>query len=75
MPVHLPPDGARSFSELRNAVFARVTYGAIRSVGLRVFRHLHDLDLRFHLSRQTGALSRTIDRGTRGVHPALPSWM
>lgn len=58
---------SRETPELRNAVFARVTYGAIRSVGLRVFEHLHHLDLRFHLSRQTGALSRTVDRGTRGA--------
>jgi ATP-binding cassette subfamily B (MDR/TAP) protein 7 len=50
-----------------------VTYGAIRSVGLRVFRHLHALDLGFHLSRHTGALNRTIDRGTRGINFILTS--
>lgn len=60
-------------TELRNAMFARVTYGAIRSVGLRVFSHLHDLDLQFHLARQTGALSRTIERGTRGINFILTS--
>jgi len=54
-------------------VFAQVTYGAIRSVGLRVFTHLHDLDLRYHLSRQTGALSRTIERGIRGISFILTS--
>ena len=60
-------------SELRNAMFARVTYAAIRSVGLRVFSHLHALDMRFHLARQTGSLSRTIDRGTRGINFILTS--
>ena len=50
-----------------------MTYGAIRSVGLRVFTHLHDLDMRFHLARQTGALSRTIERGTRGINFILTS--
>jgi ABC transporter ATM len=54
-------------------VFAKVTYGAIRNVGLRVFRHLHGLDLAFHLGRHTGALSRTIDRGTRGINFILTS--
>lgn len=54
-------------------MFAQVTYGAIRSVGLRVFAHLHDLDLRYHLSRQTGALSRTIERGIRGISFILTS--
>ena len=54
-------------------MFARVTYGAIRSVGLRVFTHLHELDLRYHLSRQTGALNRTIDRGVRGISFILTS--
>ncbi len=54
-------------------MFAKVTYGAIRSVGGRVFRHLHALDLNYHLSRHTGALSRTIDRGTRGINFILTS--
>jgi ABC transporter ATM len=57
----------RRRAEARNAVFAQVTYSAIRSVSLRVFTHLHELDLRYHLSRQTGALNRTIDRGIRGI--------
>ena len=53
------------FNELRNAVFAKVAQGSIRSVAKRTFLHLHNLDLNFHLKRQTGALSRAIDRGTR----------
>jgi len=56
------------FSELRNAVFAKVAQSTIREVAVRVFAHLHSLDLRFHLNRQTGALSRTIERGTRGIN-------
>ena len=60
-------------NEARNAVFAQVTYGAIRSVGRRVFAHLHELDLRYHLSRQTGALSRIVDRGIRGINFILTS--
>jgi ATP-binding cassette subfamily B protein len=55
------------FGELRDAVFAKVTQRAIRRVALRVFRHLHALALRFHLERQTGGLSRDIERGTRGI--------
>ena len=46
----------------------QVTQGAIRQVANRVFGHLHGLDLAFHLSRQTGAVSRVIDRGTRGIN-------
>ena len=46
----------------------QVTQGAIRSVANRVFTHLHGMDLAFHLSRQTGAVSRVIDRGTRGIN-------
>ena len=57
--------GASLFNELRNAVFAKVAQGSIRAVAKRTFLHLHNLDLSFHLSRQTGALSRAIDRGTR----------
>ncbi len=53
--------------ELRDAVFARVTERAMRRVGLRVFTHLHRLDLDFHLSRKTGGLSRDIERGTSGI--------
>jgi ATP-binding cassette subfamily B (MDR/TAP) protein 7 len=54
-------------SELRNATFAKVSQGAIRSLAKDVFKHLHDLDLTFHLNRQTGALNRAIDRGQRGI--------
>lgn len=56
-----------AFGELRDAVFARVGQRAIRSLALRVFRHLHKLSLRFHLQRQTGGLSRAIERGNRAV--------
>jgi ATP-binding cassette subfamily B protein len=55
------------FGELRDAVFAKVTQRAMRRVALQVFRHLHALALRFHLERQTGGLSRDIERGTRGI--------
>lgn len=65
--------GASAANEARNAVFSRVTFGAIRAVGLRVFGHLLALDLAFHLSRQTGGLGRTIERGTRGVNFVLTS--
>jgi ATP-binding cassette subfamily B protein len=56
-----------AFAELRDFVFARVAQRAIRSVALQVFRHLHRLALRFHLDRQTGGLSRAIERGTKGI--------
>ncbi|MBB5019729.1 ATP-binding cassette subfamily B protein [Chitinivorax tropicus] len=56
-----------AFGELRDAVFAKVTQGAIRAIALKVFQHLHRLSLRFHLSRQTGGMSRDIERGTRGI--------
>ena len=55
------------FGELRDAVFAKVTQRAIRRVALQVFEHLHSLSLRFHLDRQTGGMSRDIERGTRGI--------
>lgn len=55
------------FGELRDAVFAKVTQRAIRRVALNVFVHLHSLSLRFHLDRQTGGMSRDIERGTRGI--------
>jgi len=55
------------FSEIRDTLFGRVTERAIRRIGLKVFRHLHALDLDFHLNRQTGGLSRDIDRGTSGI--------
>jgi ABC transporter ATM len=65
--------GAALCGELRNAVFARVSQGVVRTVAAEVFAHLHRLDLAFHLSRQTGALTRVIDRGTRGISWVLSS--
>lgn len=62
---------ASLFNELRNAVFAKVAHDSIRTVARNVFLHLHKLDLSFHLSRQTGALSKAIDRGTRGINFVL----
>jgi ATP-binding cassette subfamily B protein len=59
------------FAELRDIVFVRVTKRAIRRVALQVFRHLHALSLRFHLDRQTGGVSRDIERGTRGISTLL----
>jgi len=59
--------GALGFNELRNAVFAKVSQHSIRTIARNVFRHLHDLDLSFHLNRQTGGLSKTMDRGSRGI--------
>ena len=55
------------FGELRDAVFAKVTQRAIRRIALQVFEHLHRLSLRFHLERQTGGMSRDIERGTKGI--------
>jgi ATP-binding cassette subfamily B protein len=55
------------FAEIRDTLFGRVTERAIRRIGLKVFKHLHALDLDFHLNRQTGGLSRDIDRGNSGV--------
>ncbi|NBC31454.1 MAG: ATP-binding cassette domain-containing protein [Alphaproteobacteria bacterium] len=60
-----------AFAELRDAVFAKVAQRAIRSVALTVFRHLHGLALRFHLERQTGGLSRVIERGTKAIESLL----
>lgn len=59
--------GSQVFGELRDAIFARVTQRAMRAVGLETFRHMHALSLRFHLDRQTGGLSRAIERGTKGI--------
>ncbi|VDK69029.1 unnamed protein product [Onchocerca ochengi] len=59
--------GSALFNELRNAVFARVAQYSIRSIARQIFLHLHSLDLSFHLSRQTGGMSKAIDRGTRGM--------
>ncbi len=58
---------AMAFGELRDAVFARVGQHAIRSAALQTFQHLHRLSLRYHLERQTGGLSRVIERGTKGI--------
>jgi len=58
---------AQAFGELRDAIFAPVSQRAIRNIALRVFHHLHALSLRFHLERQTGGLSRVIERGTTGM--------
>jgi ATP-binding cassette subfamily B protein len=59
------------FAELRDVVFVRVTQRAIRRIALTVFGHLHSLSLRFHLERQTGGVSRDIERGTRGISTLL----
>ena len=58
---------ASAFGELRDAIFAKVTQRSIRRVAMRVFEHLHALSLRFHLERQTGGVSRDIERGSRGI--------
>ena len=55
------------FTELREFFFAKVTQRAVRTIALKVFRHLHALSLRFHLNRQTGGITRDIERGTRGI--------
>ncbi|QYD68624.1 ABC transporter ATP-binding protein/permease [Paraburkholderia edwinii] len=55
------------FTELREILFSKVTESAVRQLALKVFRHLHALSLRFHLERQTGGMSRDIERGTRGI--------
>src|SRR5690242_12009759 len=62
---------ATLFAELRDVLFVRVTQRAIRRVALGVFRHLHSLSLRFHLDRQTGGMTRDIERGTRGISTLL----
>ncbi|MDG2312899.1 MAG: ABC transporter ATP-binding protein/permease [Alphaproteobacteria bacterium] len=59
--------GQQAFAELRDFVFARVGQRAIRHIALIIFRHLHSLALHFHLDRQTGGLSRAIDRGIKGI--------
>ena len=55
------------FTELREVVFSRVTQGAVRRIALQVFEHLFSLSLRYHLQRQTGGMSRDIERGTRSI--------
>ena len=59
------------FTELRELVFAKATEGAARRISLEVFSHLHALSLRFHLERQTGGMTRDIERGTRAVHSLI----
>ena len=59
------------FAELRDLIFVKVTQRAIRRIALAVFRYLHSLSLRFHLERQTGGVSRDIERGTRGISTLL----
>jgi ATP-binding cassette subfamily B protein len=59
------------FAELRDGIFASVAQRAVRQAGLAVFNHLHRLGLRYHLERQTGGLSRVIERGTKGIETLL----
>ncbi|MDH5191490.1 MAG: ABC transporter ATP-binding protein/permease [Gammaproteobacteria bacterium] len=59
------------FNELRDSIFAKVRHGAMRKVSVRVLEHLHNLSLRFHLERKTGAITRDMDRGTRSVSSML----
>ena len=66
---------AYGMQEMRNAVFARVSHPAIRQMSRRVFEHLHSLDLEWHLDRQTGALTRALDRGARGISFVLSSML
>jgi ABC transporter ATM len=54
-----------AFGELRNALFASISQGAIRKVARETFEHLLNMDMKFHLERQTGGLTRAIDRGTK----------
>ncbi|MBK1664301.1 metal ABC transporter permease [Rhodospirillum rubrum] len=63
--------GNLAFTEIRDLLFARVVERAIHVLSLRTFRHLHGLSLRFHLDRQTGGLSRVIERGTRAIEVVL----
>jgi len=59
------------FTELRELIFAKATEGATRQIALQVFGHLHGLSLRFHLERQTGGMTRDVERGTRGVQSLI----
>ncbi|KAJ2042337.1 Iron-sulfur clusters transporter atm1, mitochondrial, partial [Coemansia sp. S2] len=65
--------GAAVLQELRNAIFANVQQSAIRNLALGIYRHLLNLDIQFHLSRETGGLTRAIDRGTKGISFILSS--
>jgi len=61
----------QAFAQLRDGVFAKVQYHALRDVGVSTFAHVHTLSLRFHLERKTGGLSRVIERGTKGIDTLL----
>ncbi|KAI3461745.1 hypothetical protein Pfo_018408 [Paulownia fortunei] len=65
--------GASAFNELRTTIFSKVALRTIRQVSRKVFSHLHELDLQYHLSRETGALNRIIDRGSRAINFILSS--
>lgn len=58
-------------NEMRDAIFARVSQKSIREIGVNLFRHLHSLDMHYHMGRRTGGLSKAIDRGTRGINFVL----
>jgi ATP-binding cassette subfamily B protein len=61
----------QAFAQVRDAVFAKVAYHALRQIGVETFHHMHALSLRFHLERRTGGLSRVIDRGTKAIDRLL----
>ena len=61
----------QAFAQLRDGIFAKVQYHALREVGVSTFAHMHTLSLRFHLERKTGGLSRVIERGTKGIDTLL----
>src|SRR5579872_4399985 len=61
----------QAFAQLRDGVFAKVQYHAMREVAVETFAHVHTLSLRFHLERKTGGLSRVIERGTKGIDTLL----
>ena len=61
----------QALAQLRDGIFAKVQYHALREVGVKTFAHVHTLSLRFHLERKTGGLSRVIERGTKGIDTLL----
>src|SRR6185312_6598761 len=61
----------QAFAQLRDGIFAKVQYHAMREVAVETFAHVHTLSLRFHLERKTGGLSRVIERGTKGIDTLL----
>ncbi|KAG9155387.1 hypothetical protein Leryth_017913 [Lithospermum erythrorhizon] len=67
--------GAAAFNELRTAIFSKVALRTIRSVSRQVFSHLHELDLQYHLSRETGGLNKIIDRGSRAIYFILSAML